>query len=188
MVWVVSLSTTNLSTRRLTPVANQPAFGVWFELVSGEAPASIQCSTSGGRCHKAAPQGISGRTSYLQVRLAFHLYPQLIRAFCNRRRCGPPRALTRASAWSWVAHLVSGRPRATQLARFRLAFAPAPGVHSLSLATHGHSPVHSPIGTPSLIALTAWGQTVSGSLSLPSPGCFSPFPHGTGSLSVVSGI
>lgn len=35
------------------------------------------------------------------------------------------------------------------LARFRLAFAPAPGVYSLSLATNGHSPVHSPIGTPS---------------------------------------
>ena len=26
---------------------------------------------------------------------------------------------------------------------------------------------------------TAWKRTVSGSLSLPSPGCFSPFPHGT---------
>ena len=28
-------------------------------------------------------------------------------------------------------------------------------------------------------ALTAWTRAVSGSLSLPSPGCFSPFPHGT---------
>ena len=28
-------------------------------------------------------------------------------------------------------------------------------------------------------------QTVSGSISLPSPGFFSPFPHGTGSLSVA---
>jgi hypothetical protein len=28
---------------------------------------------------------------------------------------------------------------------------------------------------------------VSGSVSLPSPGCFSPFPHGTGALSVASG-
>ena len=28
--------------------------------------------------------------------------------------------------------------------------------------------------------------TVSGSISLPSPGFFSPFPHGTGSLSVIS--
>eukprot|EP00828_Plagiopyla_frontata_P020115 TRINITY_DN256_c0_g1_i12.p1 TRINITY_DN256_c0_g1~~TRINITY_DN256_c0_g1_i12.p1 ORF type:complete len:230 (-),score=-30.45 TRINITY_DN256_c0_g1_i12:5-694(-) len=32
---------------------------------------------------------------------------------------------------------------------------------------------------------TACRQTVSGTISLPSPGCFSPFPHGTGSLSVV---
>src|SRR5690349_12804071 len=28
--------------------------------------------------------------------------------------------------------------------------------------------------------------TVSGSISLPSPGFFSPFPHGTGALSVIS--
>ena len=34
-------------------------------------------------------------------------------------------------------------------------------------------------------ALTACRHTVSGSLSLPSPGFFSPFPHGTGSLSVI---
>jgi hypothetical protein len=28
-------------------------------------------------------------------------------------------------------------------------------------------------------ALTAWTHVVSGSVSLPLPGCFSPFPHGT---------
>ena len=33
-------------------------------------------------------------------------------------------------------------------------------------------------------APTACTYTVSGSFSLPSPGFFSPFPHGTGSLSV----
>jgi hypothetical protein len=32
---------------------------------------------------------------------------------------------------------------------------------------------------------TACRHTVSGTLSLPSQGCFSPFPHGTGSLSVA---
>ena len=32
---------------------------------------------------------------------------------------------------------------------------------------------------------TACRQTVSGSISLPSPGFFSPFPHGTGALSVA---
>src|SRR5208282_3987365 len=34
-------------------------------------------------------------------------------------------------------------------------------------------------------ALTACRHTVSGSISLPSPGFFSPFPHGTGALSVI---
>ncbi len=38
----------------------------------------------------------------------------------------------------------------------------------------GHSP------------LVACRCTVSGSISLPSPGFFSPFPHGTGALSVIS--
>ena len=33
---------------------------------------------------------------------------------------------------------------------------------------------------------TACKHTVSGTISLPSPGFFSPFPHGTGSLSVTS--
>ena len=32
---------------------------------------------------------------------------------------------------------------------------------------------------------TACRHTVSGTVSLPSQGCFSPFPHGTGSLSVA---
>src|SRR5205085_10197707 len=33
---------------------------------------------------------------------------------------------------------------------------------------------------------TACRRTVSGTISLPALGCFSPFPHGTGSLSVAS--
>ena len=45
----------------------------------------------------AAPKGISTRTSYLLVRLAFHRYPQFIRRVFNRGRFGPPRGLTRAS-------------------------------------------------------------------------------------------
>ena len=42
-------------------------------------------------------------------------------------------------------------------------------------------------GTPSprLGAPTACRLPISGSVSLPLSGCFSPFPHGTGSLSVV---
>ena len=142
----------------------------------------------------ANPKVISARTSYLQVRLAFHPYPQLIRAFCNRHRFGPPRDITPASTWPWIAHLVSGllpatfRPLQT---RFRFGS----GYSCLNLATESNSLAHSPRGTPSPglnrlrhQALTACKRTVSGALSLPSTGCFSPFPHGTGSLSVVKGI
>lgn len=100
-------------------------------MVSGEAPAQQQCSTSGCAIAAAVPQYISGRTSYLRVRLAFHPYPQLIRAFCNRHRCGPPRPVRDASAWPWVAHTVSGQSPAT-LALFRLAFTPAPAGSALT--------------------------------------------------------
>jgi hypothetical protein len=96
----------------------------------------------------AAPKCISGRTSYLRVRLAFHPYPQVLRAVCNRHRCGPPRGLTRASACPWIAHPVSGRFPATARpiqTRFRCGS----GYHSLSLATENHSPVRSTKSTPS---------------------------------------
>ena len=62
----------------------------------------------------------------------------------------------------------------------------------LNLATDRNSLAHSPIGTPSPgqgkprhQALTACKHTVSGSLSLPYQGSFSPFPHGTCPLSVA---
>ena len=42
------------------------------------------------------------------------------------------------------------------------------------MANHDHGPS------------TACRHTVSGTISLPSLGCFSPFPHGTSSLSVAS--
>src|SRR5258708_6564688 len=68
-------------------------------------------STTGGPV--AAPQCISGRTSYLHVRLAFHPYPQLIPQFCNTGEFEPRRPFTAASLWPWIAHVVSGRIRAT---------------------------------------------------------------------------
>jgi hypothetical protein len=98
---------------------------------------------------RAAPQCISGRTSYLRVRLAFHPHPQLIRAVCNRHRFGPPCPIRDTSPWPWVAHTVSGLPPATE--------APYSGSRSLRLrlfsclnqATEGNSSGHTPKGTPS---------------------------------------
>ena len=61
---------------------------------------------------KASPKAISGRTSYLRVRLEFLRYPHLIPALFNVRGFGPPVGITPPSPWTWVDHTVSGlRPR-----------------------------------------------------------------------------
>ena len=71
-------------------------------------------------------------------------------------------------------------------ALFRLAFATDPPLNGLTmLATVTRRLImqkarrHPPKRTP-----TACKRMVSGSISLPYSGFFSPFPHGTGSLSV----
>ena len=122
---------------------------------------------------EASPKAISGRTSYLRVRLEFLRYPHLIPEFFNIRGFGPPVRVTAPSPWTGVDHTVSGlRPRTT-VALFRLAFAAAPASH-LNLARERNSPVHSTKGTPSPInrALTSCKHTVSGSISLPFRGAF----------------
>src|SRR5690349_14392072 len=63
---------------------------------------------------EAVPQYISGRTSYFQVWLAFHSYPQLIPRLFNVGEFGPPRSFTNVSPWPWVAHLGSGLPATTE--------------------------------------------------------------------------
>ena len=64
--------------------------------------------------HNASPKAISGRTSYLRVRLEFLRYPQVIPGLFNGRGCGPPRRLTTASTCSWIGHPVSGLMQVTQ--------------------------------------------------------------------------
>ena len=72
-------------------------------------------------------------------------------------------------------------------ARLGLAFTPAPGLQSLSPAAQRNSQVYSTKDTlQGLAPATSCRSMVSGSLSLPSPGFFSPFPHGTSSLSVAA--
>jgi hypothetical protein len=65
--------------------------------------------------------------------------------------------------------------------RFRCA-----STYRLKLARKTKSLTHYTKGTPSPLkeAPTACRRPVSGTVSLPSSGCFSPFPHGTCSLSV----
>jgi len=102
--------------------------------------------------------------------------------------------VTPPSAWPWLDHSVSGLPPATERdcsqrpvqTRFRCAFA-----YRLKLAANGNSLTHYTKGTPSrhkrsrtrpLRLLVGIRFQVS---FTPLLGCFSPFPHGTGSLSVT---
>ena len=72
-------------------------------------------------------------------------------------------------------------------ALFRLGFPQAPELPSLNLAAYRNSQAHSTKGTPPPFrAVTSCRFMVSGSISLPSPGFFSSFPHGTCPLSVAN--
>ena len=74
-----------------------------------------------------------------------------------------------------------------------LAFALAPLVTSLASLLRSNSPDHNAKGTQSVAHApegtcqppTACERAVSGSVSLPAQGCFSPVPHGTRPLSVI---
>ena len=92
--------------------------------------------------------------------------------------------VTAPSAWPWLDHSVSGLLPATRRpvrTRFRCAY-----TSRLKLAANRNSRTHYTKGTPSpLRAPTACRRLGFRSLSLPSSGCFSPFPHGTCALSVA---
>jgi hypothetical protein len=113
VIWAVSLLTTKLSPRRLTHRAILVAFGVCLGLVTSTWPLAHAVLYLHKTASVAVPQYISGRTSYLRVRLAFHPYPQVLPQFCNTGGCEPRRRFTVASLCSWVAHTVSGHIGAT---------------------------------------------------------------------------
>src|SRR5256885_13583355 len=185
MIWVVSLSTMKLSPHRLTHGSMILAFAVCLSLVTSTWPLAHAELYLQNTIPVAAPQCISGRTSYLHVRLEFLLYPQLIPQFCNTGGFEPRRTFTSASLWSWIAHMVSGRIAATcgsckpTLALFRLGFPQAPelcrsltrNVDALAGSFYKRHAI-----SPDLLVqewpLTAGEYVVSGSLSSPSRGAF----------------
>ncbi len=112
VVWAVSLSTMGLIPHRLTPGDGLPALVVWLGSVSSR-PLTHPVPYLRHPYPKAAPKGISGRTSYLRARLAFHLYPQLIPSFCPSYGFGLPVRVIGPSPWPGVARPVSGLLKAT---------------------------------------------------------------------------
>ena len=96
-----------------------------------------------------------------------------------------PYTVNLAAESNSLTHYTKGTP--SLRASNTLAHARARGtIHKPERARHSSCPLTSPKRRRHLRhgALTACTHTVSGSISLPSSGFFSPFPHGTGSLSV----
>ncbi len=92
--------------------------------------------------------------------------------------------VTAPSTWSCLDHSVSGLiPHTRRPIKTRVRYA---YTYRLKLACETKSMTHYTKGTPSGVEPppTACRRPVSETVSLPSSGCFSPFPHGTGSLSV----
>ena len=122
---------------------------------------------------KASPKAISGRTSYIRVRLEFLRYPQVIRQLFNGGRFGPPLSFTSTSTCTWIGHPVSGLLHATMIALFTLGFPAAPHLKCLtSLHTITRRTVLQKVPHRTLGALCACKHKVSGSLSLPARGSF----------------
>ena len=123
--------------------------------------------------YEASPKAISGRTSYLRVRLEFLPYPHLIATLFNGCAFGPPPPFTATSSWTWIDHPVSGLLRPT-LRPIKTWFPFGSVSLRLNLASKDNSPDRSTKST----RFTAYGcstvckHRVSGSLSLPSRGPF----------------
>ena len=115
--------------------------------------------------------------------MVFRSHPQLIQAFFNTHWFGPPPRVTGGSAWPWIDHPASGLPPPTWT---RCSHSPSLRLrHGLGLAGEGNPQTHYAKGTQSpRRAPTGCRRMISGSVSLPWKGFFSPFPHGTCSLSV----
>ena len=135
--------------------------------------------------HEASPKAISGRTSYIRVRLEFLRYPHLIRRLFNGGRFGPPWSFTSTSAWTWIGHPVSGHMQQTHRPfQTRSPFGSGPEV--LNLACYIYSPDRSTKSTRShfdvLSVLVSTGFQV---LFHSPPGVLFTFPSQYSALSVT---
>ncbi len=120
--------------------------------------------------------------------MAFHSYTHLIGKLFNAYPFGPPSRVTETSSWTCVDHSVSRLPPLTKKrplkTRFRCGCGTSRPSTSPVTATRRLIMQKARRHAQRMGAPTACRRTVSGSVSLFCAKCFSPFPHGTGSLSV----
>ena len=143
--------------------------------------------------YRASPKAISGRTSYLRVRLEFLPYPHLIATLFNGCAFGPPLPFTAASAWTWVDHPVSGLHIPTSFlflqrlyALFTLGFPPAPVFFTLTLPVYAaRRTVLQKVRGQTLAVLPQFAGTGVQVLFHSPPGVLFTFPSQYSALSVT---
>src|SRR4030042_4688879 len=108
------------------------AFGVWLSLVASR-PRAHPVLYLHKLLPEAVPQYISGSTSYLRVRLAFHPYPQLIQQLCHAVWFRPPLRSYRSFTLAMGSSPGFASNPCDLVALFRLAFATAPQRKLLNL-------------------------------------------------------
>ncbi|CDG37541.1 hypothetical protein CTHBC1_2972 [Acetivibrio thermocellus BC1] len=113
MVWAVSLSTMKLISHSLTPKQHLDGIQSLRGFGNPVRPLAQSVLYLRQTLLEASPKAISGRTSYIRVRLEFLRYPQLIPNLFNGYGFGPPRDFTLASTCPWIGHPVSGLLHAT---------------------------------------------------------------------------
>ena len=118
--------------------------------------------------------------------MAFHPYPRVIPSVFNRSGFGPPRGLTPASACPWVAHPASRPRRATRVAVLKTRFrcGSLQSLTSPRIVTRWLILQKARRHTVKRCSDCSWARGFRRCFT-PLSGCFSPFPHGTGSLSVA---
>ena len=149
MIWAFSLLTKKLISLSLTPMLKFPGIRS-LTLIGRLTPPRKISALPPVIIHKASPKAISGRTSYLCVRLEFLRYPQLIPQLFNGGGFGPPQYFTTASSCPWIGHTVSGLLQHTlRSIKTRFPFGSMPSL-TLNLACYCKSPVRSTKSTRSL--------------------------------------
>ena len=124
-----------LISHSLTPMLDLSGILSLIRVGNLSAPRSFSALPPGMVCltaRKASPKAISGRTSYIRVRLEFLRYPQVIRQLFNGGRFGPPVGFTPPSTCTWIGHPVSGLLHAT-IVLFTLGFPAAPILNILTM-------------------------------------------------------
>ena len=118
--------------------------------------------------------------------MAFHPYPRVIPSVFNRSGFGPPRGLTPASACPWVAHPASRPRRATDVAVLKTRFrcGSLQSLTSPRIVTRWLILQKARRHTVKRCSDCSWARGFRRCFT-PLSACFSPFPHGTGSLSVA---